>query len=108
MHFIHPSGKVDQVFYGAIQSGFEYAGQKCSALSRMYVPQSMWSEVKTNLEKIHKEMVVGTPLYGKTFVSAVIDDKVGSVLMCSTEVLRKYWAGFYNQGLTLSVYPNNC
>lgn len=80
MHFVHPSGKIDQVFYGAIQSGFEYAGQKCSALSRMYIPQSMWEDVQTNLERIHKDMVVGTPLYGKTFVSAVIDARVCFIL----------------------------
>ncbi|XP_052821366.1 delta-1-pyrroline-5-carboxylate dehydrogenase, mitochondrial-like isoform X2 [Mya arenaria] len=75
MHFVHPSAKLDQVFYGAIQSGFEYSGQKCSALSRMYIPESMWPDIKENLKRIHKEMVVGTPLYGKTFVSSVIDDK---------------------------------
>ncbi|WAR14457.1 AL4A1-like protein [Mya arenaria] len=57
MHFVHPSAKLDQVFYGAIQSGFEYSGQKCSALSRMYIPESMWPDIKENLKRIHKEMV---------------------------------------------------
>lgn len=89
MHFVHPSAKIDQVFYGAIQSGFEYAGQKCSALSRMYIPQSMWKDVKENLQKIHQDMIVGTPLYGKTFVSAVIDDKV-KVLSCLLQLMLKH------------------
>ncbi|XP_060573762.1 delta-1-pyrroline-5-carboxylate dehydrogenase, mitochondrial-like [Ruditapes philippinarum] len=75
MHFVHPTAKIDQVFLGAIQSGFEYSGQKCSALSRMYIPESLWPEVKENMKRIHKQIVVGTPLHGETFVSAVIDDK---------------------------------
>jgi len=33
-------------------------------------------QIKKNLKSIHAQMIVGTPLYGKTFVSAVIDDKV--------------------------------
>ena len=36
---------IGTVINGAIQSGFEYGGQKCSALSRMYVPESLWPEV---------------------------------------------------------------
>lgn len=75
MHFVHASAHVDNVFYGSIQAGFEYSGQKCSALSRMYVPNSLWPEIKANLIAIQKEIAVGTPLEGKTFMSAVIDDK---------------------------------
>lgn len=45
-HFIHPSADVKSVVAGTIRSSFEYCGQKCSACSRMYVPESLWCEVR--------------------------------------------------------------
>lgn len=44
---------------GTIRSAFEYGGQKCSACSRMYVPDSMWPQVKRQLLDIHKDIRVG-------------------------------------------------
>lgn len=76
MHFIHSSADVTSVIYGSIQAGFEYSGQKCSALSRMYCPKSLWPEVKEGLIEVHKKMKVGSPLDGQTFLSAVIDQAV--------------------------------
>ena len=34
---------------GTIRASFEYQGQKCSASSRVYVPQSLWPQVRTCL-----------------------------------------------------------
>lgn len=44
-HFVHPTANVTSVVHGTIRSSFEYCGQKCSACSRLYVPQSLWPEV---------------------------------------------------------------
>jgi len=44
-HFIHPSADPESVVMGTIRSAFEYCGQKCSACSRMYVPESLWPKV---------------------------------------------------------------
>ena len=44
-HFVHPSADVETVVNGTIRSAFEYCGQKCSACSRMYVPETLWSKV---------------------------------------------------------------
>ena len=76
MHFVHPSANLDNVFYGSIMSGFEFSGQKCSALSRMYVPESKWSEIKPRMIEAQKQMKFDTPLQGDTFSSAVIDKNV--------------------------------
>lgn len=46
-HFIHPSADIQTVITGTIRSAFEFCGQKCSACSRMYVPESLWSKVCT-------------------------------------------------------------
>lgn len=39
---MHSSADVRASVIGAIRGAFEYQGQKCSALSRLYVPKSMW------------------------------------------------------------------
>lgn len=45
-HLVHNSCRedVDWVASAAVRSSFEFQGQKCSALSRLYVPKSMWTE----------------------------------------------------------------
>ncbi|XP_063071294.1 delta-1-pyrroline-5-carboxylate dehydrogenase, mitochondrial [Engraulis encrasicolus] len=75
-HFVHTSADVESVVSGTIRSAFEYGGQKCSACSRMYVPDSLWPQIKKELLDIHKQIKVGDPVqdFG-TFFSAVIDDK---------------------------------
>jgi 1-pyrroline-5-carboxylate dehydrogenase len=44
-HFVHPTAHVESVVKGTIRAAFEFCGQKCSACSRMYVPESLWPEV---------------------------------------------------------------
>lgn len=75
-HFVHKSADVQSVVTGSIRSAFEYGGQKCSACSRMYVPDSLWPQIKEGLLAIHKEIKLGDPAEDfSTFLSAVIDDK---------------------------------
>jgi hypothetical protein len=44
--FAHPSADVDALAVAIVRGGFEYQGQKCSAASRAYVPESIWPHVK--------------------------------------------------------------
>lgn len=74
-HFVHPSADIDTVVATTIRSAFEYSGQKCSACSRMYVPQSIWPKVRDGMTKIRDEIKVGPPTDYVTFVSSVIDSK---------------------------------
>lgn len=74
-HFIHESADIDTAVNCTIRSAYGYGGQKCSACSRMYVPESKWAEVKDLLVQKHKELKLGSPEDYDTFVSAVIDDK---------------------------------
>ncbi|XP_029801753.1 delta-1-pyrroline-5-carboxylate dehydrogenase, mitochondrial [Suricata suricatta] len=75
-HFVHCSADVDSVVSGTLRSAFEYGGQKCSACSRLYVPQSLWPQIKGRLLEEHGRIKVGNPAedFG-TFFSAVIDAK---------------------------------
>lgn len=49
-HFVHSSANVETVINSTIRSAFEYSGQKCSACSRIFVPQSLWPQV---IEKVY-------------------------------------------------------
>jgi 1-pyrroline-5-carboxylate dehydrogenase len=57
------------------RGGFEYQGQKCSAASRIYVPQSIWPEVRDRTVAMMKEMRMGDPTDFRNFVGAVIDNR---------------------------------
>lgn len=70
---VHPSANVDAVATAMVRGAFEYQGQKCSAASRAYVPQSLWTEVKKALETQMKTIKMGSPEDPSNFVNAVID-----------------------------------
>jgi len=73
--FMHKSANVDEVVTAAIRGSFEYQGQKCSAASRLYVPESRWKEVSKNLLKKMKKIKMGSVLSFDSFLNAVIDEK---------------------------------
>uniref|UniRef100_A0A8C0C7M4 Delta-1-pyrroline-5-carboxylate dehydrogenase, mitochondrial n=1 Tax=Balaenoptera musculus TaxID=9771 RepID=A0A8C0C7M4_BALMU len=75
-HFVHRSADVDSVVSGTLRSAFEYGGQKCSACSRLYVPRSLWPQIKGRLLEERSRIKVGNPAedFG-SFFSAVIDAK---------------------------------
>lgn len=58
-----------------IRGAFEYQGQKCSALSRAYLPKSKWSEIWSLMERQLKEIKMGDIIDFRNFISAVIDEK---------------------------------
>ncbi|XP_023604493.1 delta-1-pyrroline-5-carboxylate dehydrogenase, mitochondrial-like [Myotis lucifugus] len=58
-HFVHRSADVDSVVSGTLRSAFEYSGQKCSACSRLYVPHSLWPQIKKRLLEEHGRIKVG-------------------------------------------------
>ena len=70
----HPSANVKQVVTGITRGAFEFQGQKCSAASRAYIPQSMWSAVKEQLVADVKSMKMGSPEDFGNFITAVIHE----------------------------------
>jgi 1-pyrroline-5-carboxylate dehydrogenase len=71
--FVHRSADVDEVATAVIRGAFEYQGQKCSAASRLYVPESLWPQLKTQLLKEVKNIKTGIVEDFTNFVNAVID-----------------------------------
>ncbi len=70
---VHKSSDVDEVVTAIIRGAFEYQGQKCSALSRAYIPQSMWEKTHTKLISELETVKMGNPEDFTNFMSAVID-----------------------------------
>lgn len=70
----HPSADVKQVVTGLVRGAFEFQGQKCSAASRAYIPQSMWAEAKKLLLEDLATIKMGSPEYLENFVTAVISE----------------------------------
>jgi 1-pyrroline-5-carboxylate dehydrogenase len=70
----HPSANVKQVVTGIVRGAFEYQGQKCSAASRAYIPQSIWPAVRQQLEKDVKSLKMGSPEDFGNFITAVIHE----------------------------------
>ena len=59
LHLIHPSADVHNAALKSIRAAFEYQGQKCSALSRVYVPASRAEEFKATLIKETEALTMG-------------------------------------------------
>lgn len=70
----HQSANPVQVAVGIARGAFEFQGQKCSAASRVYVPQSLWPAVQTQLESDLKSMKMGSPEDMSNFITAVISE----------------------------------
>ncbi len=72
--FVHPSATAKEVAVNAYRGAFEFQGQKCSAVSRMYVPESLWPEIKSELIEISSDARMGDVIDPVNFINAVIDE----------------------------------
>ncbi len=57
-----------------LRGAFEYQGQKCSAASRVYIPESIWPEVKEIFGAELATVKMGPPEDFTNFINAVIDE----------------------------------
>lgn len=73
---MHHSADVDSVVSGTLRSAFEYGGQKCSACSRLYVPHSLWPQIKGRLLEEHGRIKVGD-VSGLTASAQRVADGIG-------------------------------
>jgi 1-pyrroline-5-carboxylate dehydrogenase len=71
----HPSADPVALSVAIARGGFEYQGQKCSAASRIYVPESIWPEVRDRTVAIMQELRMGDPTDFRNFMGAVIDKR---------------------------------
>ncbi len=72
--FVHPSANAEVVATGLLRGAFEFQGQKCSAASRAYVPESLWPAIKEAYTAQVETIKMGSPLDQSNFMAAVIDE----------------------------------
>ena len=84
----HPSANVDELCVGIVRGAFEYQGQKCSAASRAYIPQSLWPTVKANIGDMLAGIKTGGVCDFSNFVNAVIDEPAFDSIMSYIEKAR--------------------
>ena len=69
----HASADVQALATAIVRGGYEYQGQKCSAASRVYVPESIWPDVREAVLQQLREIKVGPVEDFSNFMNAVID-----------------------------------
>lgn len=70
----HKTANAKQVATAIVRGAFEFQGQKCSAASRAYIPQSLWADVKKYVIEDVKSFKMGSPEDMSNFVTAVIHE----------------------------------
>ena len=71
----HKSANAKEVSTAISRGAFEFQGQKCSAASRVYIPDNLWDEIKGYLVEDLNAFKMGTPEDFGNFINAVIDEK---------------------------------
>jgi 1-pyrroline-5-carboxylate dehydrogenase len=71
----HASADVEALAVAIVRGGYEYQGQKCSAASRIFVPDTLWPEVRDRTLAMMDEIRIGDVRDFRNFMGAVIDRK---------------------------------
>jgi len=71
----HPSADVEALAVAIVRGGFEFQGQKCSAASRVYVPRSIWNDVRDRTVAMMEDIKMGDIQDFRNFMGAVIDQR---------------------------------
>lgn len=71
--FAHASCDIEALVANTLRGAFEYQGQKCSAASRAYIPQSIWPKVRERMLDEAAQIKMGDVCDFSNFMGAVID-----------------------------------
>lgn len=86
---VHSSADVDAVAANTIRGAFEYQGQKCSAASRMYVPESLWPALKKRFLEELPKLKVGPTEDLSVFMGAIITKEAFDKIVSYIEEAKK-------------------
>jgi 1-pyrroline-5-carboxylate dehydrogenase len=79
--FAHKSANALELATAIVRGSFEYQGQKCSAASRAYIPESIWTDTKRHILKMASEIKVGDVCDFRNYINAVIDENAFDKVM---------------------------
>src|ERR1700736_1159189 len=85
----HPSADPAALAVAIVRGGFEFQGQKCSAVSRVYVPRSIWNDVRDRSVAMMADIKTGDIQDFRNFMGAVIDKRAFDKISGYIEHARK-------------------
>ena len=91
--FAHPSADVTSLVQNLLRGSFEYQGQKCSASSRAYIPDSLWPQVREQLAAGVASLKGGAGADYRKFRGAVIDHRSSAKLTEAIDEARSRAGG---------------
>lgn len=110
-HLIHPSADIVNAAKHTVRGSFEYAGQKCSACSRIYIPESKATAFFDQMKQELARIKVGPPEDFSAFTGPVIDEKAFKRVTKAIdeankdERLEKIVGGTYDGGVGYFIDP---
>ncbi|HEX2976003.1 MAG TPA: L-glutamate gamma-semialdehyde dehydrogenase [Bacteroidales bacterium] len=87
--FAHNSANTLELATAIVRGSFEYQGQKCSASSRAYIPESIWEETKGHIVRMVSEIRMGDVADFRNFMNAVIDEGAFNKIMSYIEKAKE-------------------
>ena len=87
--FVHQSADLQDAATAIVRGAFEYQGQKCSACSRVYAPQSRWAELQDLVLGMIGQIRMGDVRDFRNFMNAVIDEAAFDATMGYIEAARR-------------------
>jgi 1-pyrroline-5-carboxylate dehydrogenase len=84
----HPSADVDALAVAMVRGAYEYQGQKCSAASRAYIPDSLWPGVRDRVAAMIGDIRMGDVADFRNFMGAVIDRRAFTRIRDHLEAAR--------------------
>jgi 1-pyrroline-5-carboxylate dehydrogenase len=85
----HPSAEVDALAVAMVRGAYEYQGQKCSAASRAYIPDTIWPAVRDRAVGMIDDIRMGDVADFRNFVGAVIDRRAFTRLRDHLEAAKR-------------------
>ncbi len=85
----HETSNIDELVTAMIRGAFEFQGQKCSAMSRAYIPFTIWEEVRKKYLQELKTIKIGSPRNFSNFINAVIDRPAFDSIVSYIEYAKK-------------------
>ncbi|MFQ6611945.1 MAG: L-glutamate gamma-semialdehyde dehydrogenase [Fidelibacterota bacterium] len=85
----HESADLEGLATAIVRGAFEYQGQKCSALSRAYIPDTIWPNLKQRLIQEVKSIQIGPVEDFSNFMNAVIDRAAYNSIMSYVQYVRE-------------------
>ena len=73
--FVCATADLDKAAQGSVRSAFGLTGQKCSALSRLYVHESIYIQTVEKLIEKAKALKVGDPVIQENYMGPIINEK---------------------------------